>query len=983
MDLRRYLLTSALAGLAACTVSETQPNLAGQDVRLTVFHTADIHSRLLPYDITIDSTDRGLGMYPEAYPFGGAARIRALYLQQKQLAARSVLLDSGDAFEGAPIFNENNGEPEFRFMSLLHPDASCVGNHEFDHGAENFAEQAKAWVNYPLLVSNYLWQPWTDPVETQLGEITRPFTIVNADGLRLGIIGMGNLDSLTGLTQGSGNSLGAIALETNETAREYVNLLAPMVDMVVILSHLGLTDDQNMITGYDDYYPYQSAKPFLACDVLNDPSCTAASGCCRDYATDQPWMIENVLPPRDQTETDDSCQLQPGESLNADGSCPAGDFIDLAKLNPNRRVHVFIPPVQNIDLIMGGHIHVVLLPTAVITELTVDRQNALSSPSPNGNFSGCPPNTVGYENADGSLSTVPFIKPTKDFAVSACYSGGLWPDGTYHLNKDASDVFGAVPNLTKHDGTPAIWNCPTPDAPTCAPREVLIQHSGAFAKYLGRLDLVVRMPPTAAQAQQQGLTQTQIDLRNGVGGEIVAHNYVPLPIDAAWCLQPRPVRDPYDPSFAQFEATVENARVTCAQQEDLETLQLLEPYTENLNQTLELPAISSYAPNEILRFSQGAGEDAALNENSSLAGSVGGDSELGDAMAESMRIYQGVEAEFALTNTLGLRDNIYQGPINLETLFNVFPFEDFLTIQYLSGTELQYLLDFVTDVSASRGCSSEAQVAGLQFVQDCGRSIRNSAPSCDELLANGARPEPCVPSCQQTSDCLNAAQQYPDSPSAQWYSQTCAGQETPYSPANTGCECVQGSCYAWTAHDISVNGQELDLSAQYKGVVNNYIAQGGSGYHVLQANTSKITTSISLRNSLLVYLRDNFCQCPQILAGNPECARYHEGDQLVIDPAAVTYCTAAQSLESYVGNLATEYGMSNEQVVQAHPERMIAAPNGVWAGQCECRQVLAAQIDPDPNCGHVTNDLRQFCLHPTQVSVVTAQEDGRIVLSTQ
>ncbi len=971
MELRRQLLLGAVAALAGCTVSSTQPNLAGQDVRLTVFHTADIHSRLLPYDITVNTTDRGLGMYPEAYPFGGAARMRALYLQQKKLAARSVLLDSGDCFEGAPIFNENNGEPEFRFLSMLHPDASVVGNHEFDHGALNFAEQAKAWVNYPLLVANYQWEPWTDPTETMLGEITRPFTIVNSDGLRIGVIGMGNLDALTSIVQG-GNTIGAAALETNEVAREYVGLLAPMVDMIVILSHLGLTQDQDIITGYDDYYPYQSIKPFLACDVVNDPSCTAENGCCRDYKTDQPWMIENILPPRDSTETDDSCRLEPGQSLSADGSCPAEDFIDLSKLNPKRRVHVFIPPVPNVDLIMGGHIHVVLQPSAVITELQVVRQNALRTDSKDGTVAGCPPNAVGY-----------YPDPGGNPAITGCYSGGIWPDGSYHLNKDGSDVFGTVPNLTKHDGTPAIWNCPTPDAPTCAPREVIIQHSGAFSKYLGRLDLVVRMPPTAAQAQQQGLSPAQTELRNGVGAEIVAHSYQPLPLDSAWCLEPRPVRNPYDPSFAQFEAAVQNARVACAQQEDLETLQLLEPYTVGLNQTLQLPQISAYAPKIILRFSQGSGEDASLTENSSLAGGVGGDSELGDAMAESMRIYQGVEAEFALTNTLGMRDDIYKGPINLEVLFNIFPFEDFLTIQYLSGQEVQYLLDYVTDVSASRGCSAEAQVAGLRFVQDCGRSIRNSAPSCDELLANGQRPEPCVPSCQQTSDCVNAPALYPDSPSAQWYGQTCAGQETSNSPGGTGCECVQGSCYAWTSHDIYVNNEQLDLAAQYKGVVNNYIAQGGSGYHVLQANTSKITTSISLRNSLMVYLRDNFCQCDQILAGSPSCARLRQGTDLVIDPDAVTYCTAAKALEGYVTGLATEYNMTEDQVVQTHPERMVAAPNGVWAGQCECRQVLAAQLDPDPNCGHVTNELRQFCLHPTQVSVVTAQEDGRIVLSTQ
>jgi hypothetical protein len=224
---------------------------------------------------------------------------------------------------------------------------------------------------------------------------------------------------------------------------------------------------------------------------------------------------------------------------------------------------------------------------------------------------------------------------------------------------------------------------------------------------------------------------------------------------------------------------------------------------------------------------------------------------------------------------------------------------------------------------------------------------------------------------------------YPGSPSAQFYATTCAGQQTPDSPPNTGCECIQGSCYAWSAHNIQINGTDLDLSASYKGCVNNYIAQGGSGYHVLQANTSKIQTGVDLRDALIVYFRDNFCQCDQILAGNPACAALVSNGRLIIDPAAVTYCTNAQALENYLTDLQNEYDEPLETVLADHPERMIAAPNGIWAGNCECRQILAAQQDPDPNCGHVTPQIRQFCETPTQISVVTAQEDGRIAISSQ
>src|SRR5688572_24950835 len=53
MDSFRSVGTTVLvAGTAwgtACTVQRDAPNLKGQDIRVTVLHTSDIHSRLFPY----------------------------------------------------------------------------------------------------------------------------------------------------------------------------------------------------------------------------------------------------------------------------------------------------------------------------------------------------------------------------------------------------------------------------------------------------------------------------------------------------------------------------------------------------------------------------------------------------------------------------------------------------------------------------------------------------------------------------------------------------------------------------------------------------------------------------------------------------------------------------------------------------------------------------------------------------------------------
>ena len=103
-------LAICLAGAlgAGCTVHPPQPHLVGQDIRLTIIHTADIHSRLFPYNFVPNTFDQGFGLING--PFGGIARISTLVHEIRNSANRSLWLDSGDCFQGAPVFNEFKGE---------------------------------------------------------------------------------------------------------------------------------------------------------------------------------------------------------------------------------------------------------------------------------------------------------------------------------------------------------------------------------------------------------------------------------------------------------------------------------------------------------------------------------------------------------------------------------------------------------------------------------------------------------------------------------------------------------------------------------------------------------------------------------------------------------------------------------------------------------------------------------------------------------
>ena len=90
-------------------------------------------------------------------------------------AARSLHLDSGDIWEGAPVFNQFNGEVEMRAMSQLGLSAMALGNHEFDKGAVNLEEQYQQFGGFPILVARYQFLDPTDPTQ---------YNLVSCDHLR-------------------------------------------------------------------------------------------------------------------------------------------------------------------------------------------------------------------------------------------------------------------------------------------------------------------------------------------------------------------------------------------------------------------------------------------------------------------------------------------------------------------------------------------------------------------------------------------------------------------------------------------------------------------------------------------------------------------------------------------------------------------------------------------------------------------------------
>lgn len=794
-----FLVVGLVHGSCLPIVDGQNLDLLDQQIRLTILHTSDIHSRLLPYDFRPLRTDIDLGLIPEAGPFGGASRMASIIKRERKKADRVLHLDSGDSFQGAPIFNINFGEVEYRFLSLLGLDAAVVGNHEFDAGAFNFTKQAKESARFPVLVSNYEWEDYRSPIANNPSNTTalytQPYTIRNVGGLRVAIIGLGNIGSLNSIVE-QGNSLQAIPLEQNEVVRGYVDFLRPAVDLVLITSHAGLTEDQDLVEGYEAFYEWGIAKKFV-----KRPA--------------HPWvLLESFGETNEANEPTDDATI----------------------------VRVTIPGVEGIDAILGGHLHIVLNPPQLLRD-------------PNG-------------------------------------------------------------------------------------RRVILSHGGAFSKYVNRLDFVIQMPSKLGDKTE--------------GGEILSHDFKVFPIDSVWCDDG--LHQLYRDQFWNEGAYIADPRVQagvekCKAEEDKETTQLLLNYITDLDAKIALTTLFAYAPTDIARRNN----------------STGGDSPLGNITADSMRKRRGIEAEVAITNSLGIRDNLYAGPVSIESMFNVFPFENTINVMFLSGREMQELFDFITERSTGRGCVSQAQVSGARFTMDCAQAQLNQLRiPCDQ---NG-----------DASECPNDGR---------------TGGRQPWQ-CLTDATSGGGRCWSSPATNLTINGQPVQLNESYRIAVNDYIARGGSGFLVLKRNTTRIESGIPLRDSLIGFMQ-NFCTCDDLLGGKTDTYGNIIGaNQQVcgtrdpatpskwnVDPQQVSFCTQAKAFANRLtvddGNGCTclaafrgDASCAGATDIATQCQRDL--PPGPFTGKCSCRDALAG----DPVCGTVTRAVQNFCENPTRIPIASGIEDGRI-----
>ncbi|PMB83760.1 bifunctional metallophosphatase/5'-nucleotidase [Dolosicoccus paucivorans] len=193
------------------TAQEVTDEIDGPDV--TIVHTNDMHGR-------IESTDRELGM----------SKVKAFVEQENP----DLVLDAGDAFQGLPISNSDQGETMAELMNQVGYDAMAVGNHEFDFGYD----QALAYqelLDFPLLSAN---------VYKDGERVFQPFTTVEKNGRNFGIVGLSTPETLTKTHPKNVEGL-TFRNPIAEGLDQFEALQSLNVDTYIYLVHLGIDSETN------------------------------------------------------------------------------------------------------------------------------------------------------------------------------------------------------------------------------------------------------------------------------------------------------------------------------------------------------------------------------------------------------------------------------------------------------------------------------------------------------------------------------------------------------------------------------------------------------------------------------------------------------------------------------------------------------------------------------------------------------------------
>jgi 2',3'-cyclic-nucleotide 2'-phosphodiesterase (5'-nucleotidase family) len=221
---RRSFLAATAAFSVAPAFGVAGAAQAGEK-SVTVLHIADIHAQL----------ETHLEFMPEATPeirmMGGLARLRTAIDRERAKAGEATfLIDSGDAVQGSGPAAWSEGDVVVEPLNSLGLDVFLPGNWEPVYGPKRFKE-LMGRVKAEVIAYNFH--------ETDSGRrLFKPAVTISKGGVRVAFVGLA--DPTTTVRQPPDQVRGLDSTRL-DGLRDYVKTLRASADLVIAVSHTGLT----------------------------------------------------------------------------------------------------------------------------------------------------------------------------------------------------------------------------------------------------------------------------------------------------------------------------------------------------------------------------------------------------------------------------------------------------------------------------------------------------------------------------------------------------------------------------------------------------------------------------------------------------------------------------------------------------------------------------------------------------------------------
>ena len=152
----------------------------------------------------------------------------------------TFLVSAGDIFHGTTFATLETGESVLNVMNQVGYDLMVPGNHDFDYGQDRLLE-LELLADFPMISANI--QNADDDTD-----VFEPYFIQEFDGVKVGFFGITSPETV--YKTHPDNVIGLNFLDPISQAELMVEELEPLVDVIIMLAHVGL-DESTLVTTED------------------------------------------------------------------------------------------------------------------------------------------------------------------------------------------------------------------------------------------------------------------------------------------------------------------------------------------------------------------------------------------------------------------------------------------------------------------------------------------------------------------------------------------------------------------------------------------------------------------------------------------------------------------------------------------------------------------------------------------------------------